>query len=104
MASKWIEAGGLPTRRHGQFVRLFAGKSVFDADSFEYVWKARGNVRDAAGLFNADWDAALLRARCGRGWKNHKCRHQWEHGARLREKHEASRSRKAWRCGEWMQD
>ena len=56
-------------------------------------------LRNHHGL---DWTASLCtwpddlpRARRTHGWKDHKCRCQWEHRVRLQEKHDRVTRRKA---------
>ncbi len=78
------------TRRHplqvGRCIRSAGNDPVWITDDVSLLCKARGAQVEFANLL-ADWDYPFFRARRSHGWKEHKARHQWEHGVKNREKH-----------------
>ncbi|MBR3312899.1 MAG: hypothetical protein IKG18_02035 [Atopobiaceae bacterium] len=66
----------------------------FDEDGqLAWKWRPRGKVIHTAWLMSDfDW-AYESRGRRSTGWKERKCRHQWEHRAREEERRQRSRSR-----------
>lgn len=58
-------------------------------------WHTRVEDREILRFWNDDYP----RARRGVGWKNHRCRRQWEHNAIERAAHENNR-RREWMRGE----
>ncbi len=64
-----------------------------DEGNLLYRWtprrKQRNNIREIR------WNDGYYCSRRSFGWKDHKCRHQWEHRVREQEKHRKNRERKA---------
>lgn len=70
----------------------------YEGYGYRYFWKVKGHVDDAfENLADRDW--MYNRARHTKGWKNRRCRHQWEHHMIEREKHERNRMERAKRNG-----
>ena len=65
-----------------------------DEGNLLYRWKPRGKFAVVGSWIN-DWDWSNHRGKRSFGWKDHKCRRQWEHRVREQEKHRKNRERKA---------
>ena len=70
----------------------------YEGYGYCFSWKLRGH-RDEAFDMVADWDIPYFRARHTEGWKNRRCRHQWEHRVIEAEKHARNRMARAKRDG-----
>lgn len=80
-------------KRRGVGLRRTYGEAAYDGYGCRYAWTVKGH-RDEALDMLADRDAQYDRARRGVGWKNRRCRRQWEHNLRARAAHEKNRRHK----------
>ncbi|MDO5133793.1 MAG: prealbumin-like fold domain-containing protein [Eubacteriales bacterium] len=80
----------------GALVRAAVEEKYYDDEGcLIYHWKPRGKQLETL-LILGDFDFLYEgRSRNSTGWKEHKCRHQWEHNLREQEKHQKNHSRKA---------
>lgn len=88
--------------RAGAYLRNYFDRQSFydDEDNLIFHWIPRGKLITTANEM-IDYEFFAYRARHSTGWKEHKCRHQWEHNVREKEKHQKNRDRKAVRRGEF---
>jgi hypothetical protein len=85
----------------GHLIRLAKREDFFNDDGeLIFHWEARGKIIDDRDCVS-DPDWFDFRARRSTGWKEHKHRHQWEHGVCEKEKHRKNRARKALDRGEF---
>lgn len=86
--------------RAGHYIRHAGRENYYDDEGMLlYQWIPRGKiVENAECVKDPDWFS--FRAVHSTGWKEHKCRHQWEHGVREKEKHEKNRRRRALHSGD----
>ena len=88
--------------RAGAFIRDFTERQNFydDEDSLIFQWTPRGKLLTNA-RYMTDWEFFDDRSRHSTGWKEHKCKHQWEQKVRNKEKHQKNRDRNALRRKEY---
>ena len=98
----WEKRHASGKARVGAYIRDLSERQsfCFEEDSPVFQWTPRGRLLTNS-RYIADPDLFDGRSRHSTGWKEHKCRHQWEHAVREREKHRKNRDRKALRRGEY---
>ena len=80
-------------RKSGAYVRAFAADNHFyegfgEDGHLNWQWRPRDKLVVTADLLSSDFDWTYeSRGRRSTGWKEHKCRHQWEHRIREAERY-----------------